>query len=367
MPTTISPNMGLIVPTTGQEPGPAWANDINSDLGILDQHTHSAGQGVPVPTAGININADLTFNAFNATNLNSVIFKALSLALAGTSPYLGCIYVAGADLYYNDTAGNQVRITSGGAVNATSSGISSGTATAAFSGGILVVDSNTNTPANIKAASYLMGDGTTDGFFVTLQPPVLAGSYSLTMPPIPGSTSILTLDTSGNISTTMTSGAANVVGTNMTSTGANAVANARTRTTGSTVGAGGVAIASLGSDSPSGSFTISTTITITTTGRPIFVGLCSDPTGTASAAYFSHGTITGTVFIQNTTGSYNPVRYSLYQSNTTGGQEFFTQRPVSEIWGLDSAGAGTYTYQVGFTSSSGNLSYLNLFLIAYEL
>jgi hypothetical protein len=114
------------------------------------------------------------------------------------------VYVSGADLYYNDTAGNHVRLTAGGVVNATSSGIASGSASASFSSGVLVVDSNTNTPGNIQAGSYLMGQNVVGSNFLTLSPPssLSSGSYSLILPALPTlGKGILTLDTSGNIAT----------------------------------------------------------------------------------------------------------------------------------------------------------------------
>ena len=45
---TLSPNMNLPVPVVGQDPGPDWANNINSSLGILDQHDHTPGKGIQI-------------------------------------------------------------------------------------------------------------------------------------------------------------------------------------------------------------------------------------------------------------------------------------------------------------------------------
>lgn len=92
-------------------------------------------------------------------------------------------------------------MTTGGSVNATSSGISSGTATASFVSSVLVVNSATNTPANIQAGSILIGNNTAGSNFVTLQPQnALGSSYNLTLPTIPASQNIMTLDASGNMS-----------------------------------------------------------------------------------------------------------------------------------------------------------------------
>lgn len=201
MAATISPNMGLTVPTVGQELGPAWANDINADLGVLDQHNHSNGQGVQITPSGLNINSDLSIGSNNLKLINAAEFVNLGSPLAGMSPFLNTIYFSGGNMYVNDGAGNQVKMTSGGTVNATSSGIASGTATAAFSVGVLVVDSNVNTPGNIQAGSILIGNNTAGSDFITLQPPTLSTNYSVTLPPTnsTGSTVYLTYDTSNNI------------------------------------------------------------------------------------------------------------------------------------------------------------------------
>lgn len=200
--TTISPNMGLVVPAVGVDPGPDWANNINADLGVLDQHNHASGQGVQINPSGLDINSDLSVQGNNLTAVNAVQLENLSSPITGAAPYLTSIYSANGDMYFNDAAGNQVRVTAGGAVNATSSGISSGTATASFVGGALVVDANVNTPANVQGASFLFGNNTPGSNFITLQPPnSLASNYSITLPPqnTTGSTVVLTMDTSGNI------------------------------------------------------------------------------------------------------------------------------------------------------------------------
>ena len=201
MGTTIpSPNMGLPVPVVGQDLGPQWATDNNSCLGAIDSHNHSTGQGVAINPAGMNINSDLTFGGNNATGFRSLRLSVQPSALSLATD-LGCLYVSGVDLYYNDESGNQVRITSGGTVNATSSGISSGTATASFVAGVLVVNAASTTPANVQCASILLGNNSAGTNYATLSPPSALGSnYSLVLPTIPAVKSIMALDASGNMS-----------------------------------------------------------------------------------------------------------------------------------------------------------------------
>lgn len=206
MPNTIaSPYMGMPVPVPGVDPGPDWADNYNACLSITDAHNHAPGSGNPISQAGITLVADdttfdsLNFNTSNAYNLRSVRFTDQVTAL-GLATDIGCMYEAGGELYYNDSSGNQVQITSGGSVNATSSGISSGTASASFVSSVLVVLRAAATPANIKGASILLGNNVANSKYLTLQPPNAMGAdYSLTLPSIPAGTRIMTLDTSGNM------------------------------------------------------------------------------------------------------------------------------------------------------------------------
>lgn len=192
-------NMNLPIPQVGVDPGPQWATDVNNCLTLIDQHNHTPGYGIAVPPAGLNINADLTIQGNNLINIRSDRYLLNVSPLAGASD-LACVYVAGADLYYNDTAGNQVRLTAAGSVNATSSGISSGTASASFSAGTLVVNQNTNTPGNIEAGSILLGNNVASSPYLTLSPPTLSGGYTITLPSLPGSLLPLSIDNVGNMS-----------------------------------------------------------------------------------------------------------------------------------------------------------------------
>lgn len=197
---TISPNMNLVVPGVGTEYSPNWATDLNADLSILDGHNHSLGSGVQITPNGIDINLDLPFNDNNATLLRSARFQVQATLLSGAND-LGCLYVSGVDLYYNDENGNQIKITAGGAVNATSSGISSGTATASFVAGVLVVDAAANTPANIQGASVLLGNNSAGTNYLTLAPPsAMASSYQITLPSLPSSTLPVSISNTGTMS-----------------------------------------------------------------------------------------------------------------------------------------------------------------------
>lgn len=202
--TVTSPNMNLPVPTVGVDPGPDWANNLNSCLGAIDSHNHSPGQGVSISPSGLNISSDLPFNNNNATTLRSTRFQAQGSNLNLPSD-LGCLYVSGVDLFYNDENGNQIRITQSGSIVGTAgsiSGLPSGTASVSYAAGTYTFQSATNTPGAIASGPVSIGNSTVGSPTVTLAPNnAIASNYSLSLPAaLPGSTSVLTVDNSGNVS-----------------------------------------------------------------------------------------------------------------------------------------------------------------------
>lgn len=196
------------VPIVSQAPGPGWADNYNACLSILDQHNHSAGNGISISQDGINLTASITtfdslsFNGSNAYAARSVRFTPQALAL-GLTTDVGCVYEAGVDLYYNDGAGNQIRLTQGGSIVGTAgsiTGLPSGTASASYAGGTFVWQAATNTAAKMDAGSYVLRNNTASSFGLTLNPPNAMGSdFDLYLPSVPGTKSIVTINTSGNM------------------------------------------------------------------------------------------------------------------------------------------------------------------------
>lgn len=201
---TISPNMNMPIPVVGMDPGPDWATNVVSCLNIIDAHQHvTLTSGVPITPAGINITADLPFNSNNATLLRSTRFVAQSAPLSLGSD-IGCLYVSGVDLYYNDESGNQVRITQSGSVTGASgtiTGLPSGTASASYSAGTFTFQSATNTPATLSVGSVVVGQQVASGYGVTLSANASqAANFGVTFPAaLPGALSLATLDSSGNL------------------------------------------------------------------------------------------------------------------------------------------------------------------------
>jgi hypothetical protein len=278
MANTISPNMGLIVPGVGTEPGPTWATDLNADLGILDEHNHTLGQGVPIPVAGLNINANLPMNDNSLVEVATINFTPFVASLPGTPPNLGAIYVAGNELYYNDEAGNVIQITKTGSVNAGAgsiTGLPSGTASATYQAGsqTFVWQSATSTPANMDGGSFIFRNILPNSNGVTVEAPAsLAFNYDIVLPLPPlVSTSFVTMDTSGNMGTTSTiSGTeiapATITGSNIapdTVTLANQVAPNIVQSPGNS--------GLFSSTSTVEAFVTNMSVTITTSGFPVYL------------------------------------------------------------------------------------------------
>lgn len=114
MPTTTNMNMEL--PTVGVTIDPTWASNLNDALtNKVDLHDHTTGLGVRVPSAGLNINADLSFQSNDATNLRSVALNNNVATLP--SGDIRALYASGGNLYYNNNSGTPIQITTGSSLN----------------------------------------------------------------------------------------------------------------------------------------------------------------------------------------------------------------------------------------------------------
>lgn len=149
-----TPYMNLDLPVVSVTLGTTWATKLNTALDLIDEHDHSSLKGKQVPTSGLNINADLSLNSFSLFSALSLKFDSQSVALSGTS-YASSLSVAGGNLYYTNSAGTAIQITSGGSVIAAPGAAISFTVTATSgdlsigpSDGFVVVSVNTSTTAN---------------------------------------------------------------------------------------------------------------------------------------------------------------------------------------------------------------------------
>jgi hypothetical protein len=110
-------NMGLLLPVVSNDFG-AWGGHLNLSLQSIDSHDHTSGKGIKVPSAGLNINADLNFNNFSIDNIGELRQTNFLVAVTGNNK----VYTRNGNLYYNDGLGNQIQITAGGIVNSSGAG-----------------------------------------------------------------------------------------------------------------------------------------------------------------------------------------------------------------------------------------------------
>jgi hypothetical protein len=347
--TITSPNMNLPIPVTGVDPGPDFANNVNASLALIDSHNHSSGKGVPVTPSGLLINANLPFGGNYATAVGAIFLQQTPSALS--SGNVSVLYSGNGttgDLFYNDGSGNQIQITSGGAVNATSSGIVNGTASASFSAGVLIVNAATNTPANIQCASILLGNNVANSHYCTVAPPAsMANNFNLTLPSIPSSQSFMAVDTSGNISgyAPVSQG---ITRNNLAPLGQQVSATCGVFNTTSTTP---VSVTNL-------------SVTLTTSGRPVHVGIESDYTPNPGRILAQLNDSAAVQISRNGT----PIRIELLGAATGGGGTTLLVVPASSINLTDVISAGTYTYTVQLSCDLGvgaNIEYA--VLVAYEL
>lgn len=202
--TTTSTNMLLPVPIVGQDPGPTYATDINSCLSLIDQHDHSPNHGVPITPSGLNISSDLSILGNNLTTVKGVRFSTQTPATPSSSPNVDTLYVSGHDLYYNNSAGNQVQITIGPVVAGSPGNIANliAPATASFDaiGGKFVWMRTGTAYAQMEFSDAVMHNPDTFANALTLKSPASpAAPFSIILPYLPASNSFLQMDTSGVI------------------------------------------------------------------------------------------------------------------------------------------------------------------------
>lgn len=217
MPTA---NMGLTLPTNHGS-ADVWDSILEDVFGLLDEHDHSTGKGVAIPSSALNINADVPWNSagsyYAITGLKALDFQP-SLP-ADVTGYAGALFVSSDDneLYWRTPGGTNVQLTDANTLNV-----------ASFTGGIggdysavtalLDYDDATDTYrlrqelnggvrqyAKLGVADIILreydaaGDATVPVETVTLKSPdALAASYALTMPAaLPAGTSLLQITSAG--------------------------------------------------------------------------------------------------------------------------------------------------------------------------
>lgn len=133
--------LNLDLPTVSITIGPAWANEVNAAFEVIDSHDHTSNKGARIPSAGLNINAELDFNSNSVVNLTQVKLISNTSTLTGASN-ANSTYVANGNLYFTNSSGTAVQLTDGGSV-VTSAGALQTVETQAVSSNITISPSDT--------------------------------------------------------------------------------------------------------------------------------------------------------------------------------------------------------------------------------
>lgn len=378
----ITPYMSLSLPDPSITLGPDWASELNASLEVVDAHNHAPGSGSLVPVAGLNMNEDLSLAGYNTTQARSYRMVNHAAALSESTD-LGCLFEAGGELYYRDASGNAVQLTASGALNAASIGGIGGDYTTSTAS--LAYSSTTkkftflqaaNTAAIIDCGNIVVRKNTASSNGITIAPATaIAADWTLTLPAAaPASTVLVQIDSSGNMSLSNTVATLETSGDltigSIQATSANKVADARTRATGTSVGAGGVAISSTASGNPYTSVSYvdvtGLSVSITTTGRPVIAMLVAVTGNQGICQLRGTAASSGSGQLKCLRGATNVGEYEVAFQTTSGVVNDF-QGPGSQVW-IDTPTAGTYTYKVQ-ASKGGTISYFEIYakLVVYEL
>lgn len=390
-----TPYMNLTLPVVGPlgTTGPDWANIINAALMYVDAHDHSSGNGKQITPAGININQTLPMNSQQLSEIASLALD--NLVSQPTSTNL--VYEYSGELYFNDSSGNQVQLTSGGTINVASLGTITGdystsTADLTYSdtSKTYIFKQSPTVTANVDCGPVKIYRNTASSPYARIQQSnSQAGNLDWTLPAsYPASKLPLKVDGSG-VQTIEQIVTADITDLNVTAgkLATDAVETAKINNLAVTTGkiADGAITqakrAALGqqiSASCGGFYTSSTTavdvtnlsVSITTTGRPVFVGLINAGGSTVSSVYVESFNLAyrAVAYVYFLRGSTQISKEIIGEQNHLSSINARIDLPVSAFSFIDTPTAGTYTYKVQSLLVLGtSMGIGNAKLIAYEL
>lgn len=153
-------NMDLNLPVVGTTTGPTYATQINTAFETVDTHDHTSGKGVQIPSAGININANLEFNSYAVVEVLHVSMESTTTPSTNRSIWTDST----GDIYYKNSSGVDVQITNGSSIAAVGSGVVTYSEPSSFpysvvtgdAQKVLGIDTSTANTLNLPAATNVM-------------------------------------------------------------------------------------------------------------------------------------------------------------------------------------------------------------------
>lgn len=375
-------DMNLTLPTVSTTPGPLWATEINTALNTISDHNHTFGNGALIPSAALDINADLSFAGNRATNLGGSLYTNLT----ATPTFTNGVYCRSGNLYFRDGAGNEIPITSGGNVvgsAGTITGMSGTTAAATYDvgSGAFIFTQNTNQAASFDVGPITVRRTTASSDGVTITPASGTTNWTLTLPSdVPAANSFVTATTGGALGyVSQTGGITGGMIAGTTITGSNIASATITNNKLAALNTGPSASGS-GSTS-SASFTqIGNTATITTVGR-------GSSSTIAYVLQSINGTNLGSIELKDTVDSLVSAELQMSIIDVSTSTEYFHNRqsiiapilatpgrffryPLSSYSGVFQIGfSGQFELKMKarVTSATGTVSIYNFQIFAYEL
>lgn len=344
-----TPNMNLTLPVVSQTPGPTWASEINDDLTIIDGHNH-AGVGALVPVAGLDINADLSLATHALTDVTKV-----ALLNQGSNSTVNSVYAVSGNLWWKNGSGTAVQITSGSSVNvggAGSIGGITGSAAVNYVSPTLSFDfdDENGNAASIVGASFKFNS-------VTVSQSPGSATYSLRLPiSTPSATSFVTATVAGSVATLAFNSQSGYITRQMQSAVDQQIqssASSYSVTSGTTTD-------------------LSDSVSISTTGRPVVLGVNSSGSSSCiSMLAAGNGPMGGKIWFQ--IGGDITASVGYQNIETTGTSTHYFEVPSSSMNYLWTPVAGNYTVKIqGFVNTGGayvatTLSLQSIKIYAYEL
>lgn len=112
--------MGLTLPTDHGS-ADTWDVILDAVFALIDAHDHTAGKGVKVPMAGLNVNADLSFSVGGTphaiSDLKGIDFVPVAAPTMAAFADAFFVDTATNELNYRNHSGTNIQVTSGAGLN----------------------------------------------------------------------------------------------------------------------------------------------------------------------------------------------------------------------------------------------------------